>query len=119
MDAAAVDGERGAAARRPAAREYVRFVAEAVFTPLAESSHFQPDVAFFEELAAEALGVGDVFDPSEGDKTGLVHGVEPEVAAAAALLAPAELLVRAAAAAIYEEDDEAKLLAAVRKAEAS
>ena len=101
-----------------AAREYVRFVAEAVFTPLAESSHFQPDVAFFEELAAEALGVGDVFDPSEGDKTGLVHGVEPEVAAAAALLPPAELLVRAAAAAIYEEDDEAKLLAAVRKAEA-
>ena len=101
-----------------AAREYVRFVAEAVFTPLAESSHFQPDVAFFEELAAEALGVGDVFDPSEGDKTGLVHGVEPEVAAAAALLPPAELLLRAAAAAIYEEDDEAKLLAAVRKAEA-
>ena len=73
----------------------------------------------FEALAAEALGAGDVFDPSEGDKTGLVHGGEPEVAAAAALLPPAELLVRAAAAAIYEEDDEAKLLAAVRKAEAS
>ena len=50
-----------------AAREYVRFVAEAVFTPLAESSHFQPDVAFFEELAAEALGVGDVLT-SEGDR---------------------------------------------------